>query len=385
MSDLVRDLIAELHQVPCRYVVALTGGGSGLAGRLLSVPGGSKTVLDIVVPYGAEALCDFLGFWPESFCSTATSRDMARRACERARRLAPGSAVLGLGCTASLRSDRPKRGDHRCHTSIHTARETRTWSLTLTKDARSRAEEEAIVDLLALNALAEGLGVARRVPIPLLPGEEVLTEATPRTDPFAAFLQGRVAVVRAALDGRLQVDVGRPRLVLSGSFNPLHEAHLELARRAAVLEQEEAEFELTVANADKPPLADEEVRRRLAQFVWRGRVWLTRAPTFVEKARLFPGAAFVVGTDTACRIVAPRFYGDSEARMDGALNEFRGLGCRFLVAGRVDASGTFVGPEQVAIPERHRDLFHGIPFRRDISSTQLREQEQSRQGAGAAP
>ena len=39
----------------------------------------------------------------------------------------------------------------------------------------------------------------------------------------------------------------------------------------------------------------EEVRRRLAQCTWRAPLWLTRAPTFAEKALLFPGVVFVVG------------------------------------------------------------------------------------------
>jgi hypothetical protein len=368
----VADHVAVLHQSPYRYAIAMTGGGSGLAGRLLSVPGGSRTVLEIVVPYDEAALGDYLGVRPASFCSAATSQDMARRACERARRLAPGCGVLGLGCTASLRSDRPKRGDHRCHIATHTARETRSQSLTLIKDARSRAEEEAIVEGLALNALAEGLGAAERVPLALLPGEEVVSETPLRTDPLSAFLSGRVARLCVDLDGRMQSDTPLAKLVLPGSFNPLHAAHLDLAQTAAAFEKTGAAFEMSIVNVDKPALSDDEVRRRLAQFTWRAPVWLTRAPTFIEKARLFPGAAFVVGCDTAARIVASRYYQD-EQRMHAALDEFQALKCRFLVAGRVDASGTFVSLDQLAVPDRHRGLFCSIPFRRDLSSTELRQ------------
>jgi hypothetical protein len=136
-----------------------------------------------------------------------------------------------------------------------------------------------------------------------------------------------------------------------------------------------AAFELTVVNADKPPLADEEVRHRLAQFLWRAPLWLTRAPTFCDKARLFPGATFVVGADTAARIVSPRFYQGSADRMAEALADFRARGCRFLVAGRLDTQGQFLGLDDLGIPTAHRDLFAGIPateFRLDLSSTELR-------------
>ena len=81
-------------------------------------------------------------------------------------------------------------------------------------------------------------------------------------------------------------------------------------------------FELSVANVDKPALAPEEVRRRLAQFAWRAAVWLTRAPTYTEKAELFPGCVFVVGADTAARIVQPRFYQDSEEQMARRMGPF---------------------------------------------------------------
>ena len=100
---------------------------------------------------------------------------------------------------------------------------------------------------------------------------------------------------------------------------------------------------MSIANVDKPPLLMEEVEHRLRQFAWHAPVWLTRAPTFAEKAALFPGATFVVGSDTAIRIVDPAYYGNSVERMTAVLEQIRVLGCRFLVAGRVDAVGQFVG------------------------------------------
>jgi hypothetical protein len=104
-------------------------------------------------------------------------------------------------------------------------------------------------------------------------------------------------------------------------------------------------------------------------------VWLTRAPTYTEKAELFPGCLFVIGADTAERIVQPRFYGDSEQRMADALARFRAANCRFLTAGRLDKAGRFVGLDDLALPAVYRDLFQSIPeraFRMDLSSTELR-------------
>jgi nicotinamide mononucleotide (NMN) deamidase PncC len=375
MDAAVRSLIARLHNGPHQYVLVVSGGGSGIASWLLSVPGGSRAVLEVVVPYSEDALCDYLGHCPESFCSAETTCLMAQRALERARWLAPGRAVAGIACTASLRSDRPKRGDHRFHLAIQTIRQTWTYSLTFTKEARDREGEETVLDLALLNAMAEAFGIPDRVSVPLLAGEEIIAGKQPSPDALAALLAGRIPALCFERDGRMRCDAPRPLVLLSGSFNPLHAGHLGLMEVACCLLRKPAAFELAVVNADKGSLADEEVRRRAAQFTWQAPLWLTRAPSFEEKAVLFPGATFIVGMDTAARIVQTRFYGDRESRMSEAMDLLRSRDCRFLVAGRLNAGGMFIGLEELEIPASHRDLFTAIPtsaFRMDLSSTQLR-------------
>ncbi len=375
MDAAVRDLIARLHAVPYRYVASVTGGGAGALGWLLSVPGGSRTLLEASIPYADASLADQLGGQPVSSCSVETAIALAQRAYARARWLAPGAPVAGVGCTASLRSERPKRGEHRVYLAVHTGQRTTIHSLALTKEARDREGEELVVDLLLLNALAEAFGLAERIAVPLLPGEAIATDARPERDALSSFLAGQMTALCVEADGRARPEGPPSKVLLPGSFNPLHEGHARLAGVASRLVGAPAAFELTVVNADKPPLAEEEVRRRLAAFAWRGPVWLTRAPTFAEKAKLFPGATFAVGVDTAARIVAPRFYQDSEAKRDEALAALRGHGCRFLVAGRMGAEGAFVELAGVDVPAGARDLFEAIAgevFRVDVSSTELR-------------
>jgi hypothetical protein len=197
----------------------------------------------------------------------------------------------------------------------------------------------------------------------------------PDDDVLSALFAQEVNAVCVRPDGRIHIPDALPRLVLPGSFNPLHAGHIGLAEVAASLVGAAPEFELTICNADKPSLTVEEVRRRLSQFTWLAPLWLTRAPTFREKAEHFPGAVFAVGADTAVRIIQPRFYVGSDELMCAALDYIRQRGCRFLVAGRLDASGHFLGCDDLCLPQAARELFDAIPehrFRLDLSSTALR-------------
>ena len=87
-------LVEQIHDSPTRIVLAATGGGSRAIADLLEVPGGSRTLLEAVVPYSAPAMTAWLGGLPDGFCSAATGRAMAMAAFHRARRYEASDASL---------------------------------------------------------------------------------------------------------------------------------------------------------------------------------------------------------------------------------------------------------------------------------------------------
>lgn len=375
MKDEIRQMVQQIHDCPGRAVIVTAGAGTQAVTWILGVAGASRTLLEARVPYDESAFDDFLGQKPDQYVAPETAGLLAGRAVSRASRLWKGpEPVIGLACTATIVTDRPKRGEHRAHICAWTAETIIHHSLYLRKDARNRKGEERLVSRLLLNTLAEAYGLASRLALPLTAGDEHDCRRATVTDPIRSLLAGQVDHVSIAADGRLAEPI-QGAAILSGAFNPLHRGHTALAKAAADMLGVDVAFELSAINADKPPLAEEQLLRRLLQFAGRYQVLVSSAPTFQAKSHLFPGTTFVVGYDTAARILQARFYGGEEAQMMAALAEIREQGCKFLVAGRRDRYGDFHEADELLVPEALQDLFQPLPghrFRRDISSSEIR-------------
>src|ERR1700730_17891528 len=372
-----QQLISALHGSGRKAALAITGGGSGAIGELLRVPGGSRLLIEAQVPYDEQALAAFLGFAPAQACRSDTAIAMAQSARARAARLMPaGTDLVGLGATAALVSDRPRKGEHRFHIAFANAAGIAHCTCVMAKGRRDRAGEEDLVSRAIVLWLARACGIAAPSPRGLLDADEHYAETVvAAVDTIDQLLAGELDRVTVQPDGQMMLSAPPPGGLFPGSFHPMHEGHVLLARVAEELRQQPLAFEISVTNVDKPPLASETVRNRIAQFAWKSPVELTRAPTFLEKSRLFPGTTFVIGADTAERLVAPKYYGDDELRMHEALEEIANSGSSFLVAVRIDAAGRVRALNAIPVPRRYADLFTEIPdhrFRLDTSSSEIR-------------
>ncbi|OAE31286.1 hypothetical protein AXG93_1962s1430 [Marchantia polymorpha subsp. ruderalis] len=327
MDSVVRAVVEAIHASPTQAVLCLSGGASQALGWLLSVPRASSTVLEVTVPYSRISMLQYLGKAPLQFVSRESAEDIALAAYNRALRLSmpgwylwkpfdhpqSGVPVAGIGFTGALASATPKRGDHRCYVAART--QTGLWECNLTLS----------------KTLADVCGVSLELPLGLDDGVEKLNVSNKNfteDEQLEHLVEGKTSMVSYA------------------------------------------------QSEDKPPLSLVSIKQRVKQFRDIGKTLvLTNQPYFYKKAELLPDSTFVVGVDTAIRLINPKYYGESRERMLEVLLGIKHLGCDFLVAGR-KVGEKFQVLGDLNVPEPVQELFRAIPddsFRVDISSTELRE------------
>jgi len=355
----------------------ITGGGTQLISSLLNVPGGSDTVLQALVPYSEAALNQHLGFTPPRACSEETARWMAMRVYQLASTEQSESAdtVFGLAVTASLASLQAKKGEHRIHIAAQTLSTTFTWSLILKKGHRSREQEEELCQNMALNALCEVMQLEPANTLDLHTSETMLSHSLQGEEDLQQLLFSQNRTARLFHPTQALSQTERPELVFPGAFDPLHDGHKRMLEVANKITGLRACFEICVHNIEKPRLDFISLAKRCEPFKeMPHNLVLTTATKFVDKARCFPSAIFIVGIDTLERIADPQFYDHSTASRDEAIAEIDRLGCRFLVFGRM-LSGEFKHLENLSLPARLEAICSEVPesaYRMDISSTELR-------------
>jgi hypothetical protein len=336
------ELVPLIHATATKAVLFITGGGTEVLPMLLKRGGGSATLLSALVPYANAETAKLLGGVPDKFVSEQTTRQMAMAAYQKALELSEDNApVIGVACSSALQKTPNERAGriHYIYAALQTG--TKTVSLSVAIDPKVGFElwsaekirlwEETANAELVMNLIAEGCGVDGRLFTGYL--ELKRRESSIHCGYFPELLEGKVKALCYTPGMGVFLPMGKddyPINLLSGSFNPAHPGHFEMADFVGGRNPNSGgcDFELSIRNVDKPILDFITIEERLATCGDR-RVWLANAPTFMEKAKIFPGTTFAVGYDTAMRIVNPKY-----ANIDNVRAAFETYKTRFTIFGR---------------------------------------------------
>ncbi|MGL4594921.1 MAG: hypothetical protein ACRCUY_09360 [Thermoguttaceae bacterium] len=396
-------LIDQIHDSPVQLVICVTGGGSLAISDLLSVPGASRTLLEAAVPYSVESLNRYIGHPTDQTCCVRTACNIAMTAFHRGMRLLHARKIpnpipisheanflenptfvtarkisahhsdeshinrsefhgtdledfqnlVAVSCTASLETDREKKGANRVHVAVQTIFRTAIYSITLKKGARSRFEEERLVSNLILNVIATALPVAAEatdisahwksnplsadsnssqfgkkelptygepfrknvefisefpISLELKDGEHIQQQeaiASPalvdlffghtwavlwKGNEIIHFVQHNEPSHQRSLGYNPRAEFSQA--IFPGSFNPIHQGHLQMVDIAQERLGSRVALEIATQTMGKPPLDYIDLQNRLNEINQSSPdqvVWVTRASLFEEKSRLFIG------------------------------------------------------------------------------------------------
>lgn len=434
------------------FSVYCTGGASTVISSLVTVPGCSNSLIQAVVPYSSSSLkklCLDGGVknenFPHSYCSTEMAIAMANASYRKTIELLLAESnditvlvkdnIFGVSCTAALISKTLKKGDHRAHVAVINSNDTRVYYMELEKGLRSRLQEDLQSSYLVMKGISDSLHSPTTIDIDnlLIDGSKRLysCETIPHSDVFDKICGGKIGSVLCIPNIGQQYssnaykyfeDIKFPKgtYLYPGSFNPLHEGHVDLVvsamRKDGWVPPDRSDsknplivFEISAINVDKPPLSKEEILRRLSQFsenkllrnagITNYAIVITSEPLFLGKSKLFNDCTFIIGADTMTRLIDPKYYNYNdnislsieEEREKEAFNLISALttiterGCNFVVGGRTGKNGEFETLQSIlqsskvgrTLPSKLINKFSPLleaEFRVDISSTQIRSQ-----------
>ena len=400
MEQDIKSLVRLINATPTKAVIYVTGGGLDVFPWLTKRGGGSATLLDGGIPYAQKASIKLLGgVEPEKLASEEITRKLAMVAFQSALELSDGvEPIVGIAVSSILQKT-PDEREGRKH-YVYAALQTDTTTISCVLDLGEgvtdeeegaynvRESEEDTTARLALNLLAEGCGLKEQISLNYGKAPGTGLQRSESHFPglsLRKIFNGTPLALDVYPDGAIVVDAvpDRKDLIFPGSFNPPSPAHWEMALIASKDMWSDmwaqVQFEISIFNVDKPALDLLSLANRLVPFMEDTahrlpgepiRVWITNAPRFIDKAKQFPGATFIVGYDTAVRICNPKYAGEIESVMQ----IFKENDVAFYIFGR-EVNGVYQTDERLFPKSFAYRFFPGRLQHAAVSSTAIRTKQ----------
>ncbi|EDR27175.1 hypothetical protein, conserved [Entamoeba dispar SAW760] len=194
------------------------------------------------------------------------------------------------------------------------------------------------------------------------------------------FLKNNNGIFCIELDGSITHSIPQCPIVYCGTFNPFHKAHKKIIEYMSMrFTHRPIILDISQRSEDKSVTSLTNTFIRASQVAGIYKVNISNTSLYIDKCKNYPGGTFVVGLDTAVRILNKRYYQNSEINLKKAMHTIADMGCNFIVVGRKDdTTNKFLEFDFVksTLPAKeYHYLFISLnekEFRYDLSSTYLR-------------
>lgn len=314
------------------FVLYVAGGGFDVIGELTRYGGSSAKLLEVVCNQSTKVTDELLGYTPDKYVSKETVLRLAVQAYSRAVELSGNKESYGVAVTSKLTVDNEREGrENVCYIATHTHNNTGYYKCSVDKNHRWAQENQIVAYIL------QAIGVTANERNIVLQKEWNVANNVFMGCPIPETpLQKYIAYNQRQLENPL-VSCQSP-VIFPGSFNPIHEGHLQLAREASRYTGKRVWLELSVINPDKPRLDFVTISDRIQNMSeavlendFLAGYIISACPLFVDKINHYKKPIFVVGGDTIDRISNGN-YGDLS--VESCTTLYHTAGVKFLYGQR---------------------------------------------------
>ncbi|CAD8169199.1 unnamed protein product [Paramecium pentaurelia] len=393
MSDI---LVKKLNN-SCLIVLYTAGAGAQALNHFTLHPGSSKYALESSSFYAKGSLEILLNRNIEKYVTEQVAEDMALKALIRSHEILSQennidkfNTTLGIGITAAIRSVNERQGKHHAFISLNYGIKKYTYYLDLVKYVRTREEEDQFISDILFKLIIRHSSQQQDEEQELVDKIEILENATiilkikesKMNQNLIKSLQNQTGILNSILINANQYQLNpivQDAIILSGSFNPIHTGHIELAKMAqTLLGLPNVYYELSIKNADKQDITIQDVEKRIELMKkYNLNIILSNKAFFKDKNVFLKNGAFAIGIDTYKRLVDVKYYNNSIQERDLSLFLFLQNNNKIIVAPRYnEITQKLESLNDYEIPKIfEKNVIELKEFRNDISSTKIRENE----------